>query len=182
MHIRSRFRDVVLHRCPAVLISLVLAGAAVSGAQLPPVAAPTPTGVAALEGTFRDTLGHPIPFGTVTLAAAAARSAAANDSGHFHLDSVPAGVARFTATRIGYAPVTFDIDMPASRTIYADVRLKSVVRLQTVAVTAEGPSMQLARDGYYKRQLAGWGTDPALPISRRFPRSSHRTSCAACAA
>jgi len=109
-----------------------------------------------LAGRVRDPLGHPLIAATV-LAEERGLSTIVTDSGTFSLRNIPNGKTSFTVMRIGYAPVTFDIEMPPDTTVFVDVHLQPVTTLSETKVTGTALSPKLARTGYYMREKTGLG-------------------------
>jgi hypothetical protein len=107
---------------------------------------------AALAGYVRDSIGKGIAFAEVYVEEARAATVT-DDTGYFRLTKVPNGVTRFTAQRVGYDPVTFEIDMPPELTVNVDIRLrrgKFAVREVSSADSA-APSARLVASGFYDR-------------------------------
>ncbi len=146
-----------MNRVHAALAGFALpfvAAAASSRAQTPADSVVPHT--TALAGRVRDPLGHPLTAATV-VAEERGISTIGSDSGTFTLRNIPGGKTSFTVMRIGYAPVTFAIDMPPDTTVFVDVHLQPVTTLADVKVTGTALSPRLAKTGYYMREKTGLG-------------------------
>ncbi|HVX40064.1 MAG TPA: carboxypeptidase-like regulatory domain-containing protein [Gemmatimonadaceae bacterium] len=135
-------------------VALLVAAGSVRG-QTAPADTIVPHATA-LAGRVRDPLGHPLPAATV-VAEERGVSTIVTDSGTFSLRNVPPGKTSFTVMRIGYAPVTFDIEMPPDTTVFVDVHLQPVTTLAETKVTGTALSPKLAKTGYYIREKTGLG-------------------------
>jgi hypothetical protein len=111
---------------------------------------------AAIAGTVRDTLGHPLRMVAVTVDSSEI-TAVTDDSGRFHLGGIAAGKNGFSLRRIGFSPVEFETTLEAERTLVIEIRMKSLQTLNTVTVTETGP-IGLHRAGFYERKNVGLGT------------------------
>lgn len=113
-------------------------------------------GRAALAGTVRDTLGHPLSLVTV-FAEGKDLATVTDDSGRFHLSGIPAGATRFTVMRLGFRAINFEATLSPDSTMVVEMRLHSVQTLPGIAVSGERQSAALVRSGFYERQKKGWG-------------------------
>lgn len=145
-------------------------------AVLPPVCALAQDSAAsvrraALDGRIVGESGQAVAYAAV-FAAGGALLARADESGIFHLGGFPAGTQQFGVRRIGYAPIDFEIEMPADSTVTVVVRLKQVIpRLREITVEEKRISMSLWRVGFYDRQERGVGTFfLPLEIDERHPQ------------
>jgi hypothetical protein len=120
------------------------------------VAAQAPARTAALAGTVRDTLGHPLRLVAVSVENSQI-TAVTDDSGRFHLKGIPAGRNDFALRRIGFSPVEFATTVAADSTLVIDVRMKALQTLDAVTVTTTGP-VALHRAGFYERKQLGLGS------------------------
>ena len=109
-------------------------------------------GAAVLAGYVRDSLGRAIPFAQVLMDEYDGATVT-NDTGYFRLERVPSGVVRFTAHRLDYQPISFEIDMPAGLAVNVDVRLRGgVAAVREVASRdSAAPSARLVSSGFFQR-------------------------------
>lgn len=110
-----------------------------------------------LAGTVRDSLGRPIVAASV-LVDGVNGAVATDDSGRFDMRRLPSGANGFTITKIGYAPLSFEVSLPADSVVVLSVTMRSVQVLNTVNVNAERTNTYLARTGFTERQRLGLGT------------------------
>ena len=110
-----------------------------------------------LAGVVRDSLGRPIVAASV-LVDGSSITAVTDDSGRFDVRRLPGGPNGFTITKIGYAPLSFEVSLPADSVVVLCVRMRSVQLLNTVNVNAERTNSYLARTGFIERQRLGLGT------------------------
>ncbi len=110
-----------------------------------------------LAGIVRDTLGRPIVAASV-LVDGSSVTAVTDDSGRFDVRRLPDGTNGFTITKIGFAPLSFEVSLPADSVVVLSVRMRSVQLLNTVNVNAERTNAYLARTGFIERQRLGLGT------------------------
>ncbi len=82
---------------------------------------------AVLAGRVRDQFGHPIK-GAAVQALDQGLLAIVDDSGVFQIRDLLPGPSRFTVTRVGYAPTSFVLELPADSTIFVDVHLQPMSR------------------------------------------------------
>lgn len=111
---------------------------------------------AALAGTVRDTLGHPLRQVIVTVDSTTL-TAISDDSGRFHVKGIPPGRNGFALKRIGFAPIDFETTLDSGRTLVVDIRMTSLVTLSPVMVTADREA-RLAQTGFTERQKIGLGS------------------------
>lgn len=109
-----------------------------------------------LAGYVRDELGHPIPLATV-LAEGTKLTTTTDDSGYFRLRDVPAGPETFTAMRIGYSPVSFEVTLPADSAVNTEIRLHATVSLNKMTITDKARPAALTKVGFTERQTIGRG-------------------------
>jgi hypothetical protein len=157
MHEATRLGRFLRLALPAALLG---APAAAAGAQLPdatrvPTAAPdsaaAPLGTSAIDGIVADPAGRVLAAAVVT-AQGLPVSDVTTGRGFFHVRGLPAGPRRFTIRRVGFQPVTFDLDLPDGATVHLQVTLRpSVVMLSTIVVDGEMRSLGLVRSGFYDR-------------------------------
>jgi hypothetical protein len=111
---------------------------------------------AALAGTIRDTLGHPIRMVAVMVDSGDV-TAVTDDSGRFHLSGIRPGKNGFAMRKVGFGPVEFETTLEPGRTLVIDIRMKQLTTLAAVNVTATGP-VGLHREGFYEREKVGLGS------------------------
>ena len=132
---------------------LVVVGAASLAAQT----SDTTRKHSGLAGVVRDSLGRPIAAASV-LVDGVAGATATDDSGRFDVRRLPAGPNGFTITKIGYAPLSFEVSLPMDSLVVLSVTLRSVQVLNTVNVNAERTNAYLTRTGFTERQRLGLGS------------------------
>lgn len=110
-----------------------------------------------LAGLVRDSTGRPISAANV-LVDGSNVAVATDDSGHFDVRRLPAGVNGFTITKIGYAPLSFELSLPTDSVVVLSVTMRTVQVLNTVNVNAERTNAYLARTGFTERQRLGLGS------------------------
>jgi len=110
-----------------------------------------------LAGVVRDSVGRPVIAASV-LVDGSAVAVVTDDSGRFDVRRLPAGPNGFTITKIGYAPLSFEVSLPADSVVVLSVSMRSVQVLNTVNVSAERTNMYLARTGFTERQRLGLGS------------------------
>jgi len=110
-----------------------------------------------LAGVVRDSVGRPIVAASVIVDGSAGATAT-DDSGRFDVRRLPAGPNGFTITKIGYAPLSFEVSLPADSLVLLSVTMRSVQVLNTVNVNAERTNAYLARTGFTERQRLGLGS------------------------
>jgi len=157
MHEASRLGQFLRRALPAVLLGAP--GAAV-GAQVPdptrgptaaPDSAPALLGTSAIDGTVADPAGRVLSAAVVTVHGLPVTDLTTG-RGFFEVRGLPGGPRRFTVRRVGFEPVTFDLDLPERATVHLQVTLRpSVVMLNTVVVDGETRSLGLVRSGFYDR-------------------------------
>jgi hypothetical protein len=142
----------------AETLKLVVGLAVAATAASPALAQSAPAQrLAAIAGVVRDTVGRPLRLATVFVEGKDL-STVTDDSGRFHIARIPAGTNLVTALRIGYKPVSFEINLPPDTTLVTEIRLRTVQTLGAVNVTGERVSPKLAREGFYTRMRQGWGS------------------------
>lgn len=110
-----------------------------------------------LAGVVRDSLGRPIIAANV-LVDGITGATATDDSGRFDVRRLLAGPNGFTITKIGFAPLSFEVSLPADSVVVLSVTMRSVQVLNTVNVNAERTNAYLARTGFTERQRLGLGS------------------------
>ena len=110
-----------------------------------------------LAGIVRDSLGRPVVAANVIVDGIAGATAT-DDSGRFDVRKLPGGPNGFTITKIGYAPLSFEVSLPTDSVVVISVTLRTVQVLNTVNVNAERTNAYLARTGFTERQRLGLGT------------------------
>jgi hypothetical protein len=110
-----------------------------------------------LAGIVRDSLGRPIVAANV-LVDGNSVVVATDDSGRFDVRRLPSGPNGFTITKIGYAPLSFEVSLPADSVVVLSVTMRSVQVLNTVNVNAERTNAYLARTGFTERRRLGLGS------------------------
>jgi hypothetical protein len=110
-----------------------------------------------LAGVVRDSIGRPIVSANV-LVDGSSVAAVTDDSGRFDVRRLPGGPNGFTITKIGYAPLSFEVALPTDSVVVISVMMRSVQVLNTVNVNAERTNAYLVRTGFTERQRIGLGT------------------------
>ena len=128
----------------------------------------TSIGHGAIAGVITDSARTPLT-GVVVAAAGARTPAFSDSSGRFHLERIPSGNASVTVRRLGYRPVSFEIDLLPESTVVVQIRLRRVQVLEPVDVTAEPFSRRFIATGFEHRQRLGIGSfiSPARIDSQR---------------
>jgi carboxypeptidase family protein len=159
-------------------VMLVLSFASTKLPAQSPAPQPVINHPAAIGGRVLDIYGHPLPAAVVR-ADSAGLSATVDDSGRFLLNGLPQGVQRISATRVGFAPVSFNATLTSDSTLAVVIHMQPVASLPTVTTTAKlnGRSAKLDGIGFFDRQQHAasgffitpddiaampWATDPAL--------------------
>lgn len=94
----------------------VLALAAIAEAQTTAQGTRSATATSKLVGTVTDTAGVPLSRAEVWLVAVSTLRAISNDSGHFELPGLPAGIVTLGVRRLGFEEATFTATLKAGRT------------------------------------------------------------------
>jgi len=110
-----------------------------------------------LAGVVRDSLGRPISAANV-LVDGSSITTITDDSGRFDVRRLSGGPNGFTITKIGYAPLSFEVSLPQDSVLVLSVRMHTVQLLNTVNVNAERTNAYLARTGFVERQRLGVGS------------------------
>jgi hypothetical protein len=110
-----------------------------------------------LAGVVRDSLQRPIAEARVLVDGTSA-FAATDDSGRFDVRHLPAGQNGFTITKIGFAPLSFEVSLPPDSVVVLAVTLHPVQLLSAVNVRAERTNTFLARTGFIERERLGIGS------------------------
>jgi hypothetical protein len=123
---------------PRQLIAVVLLGGALR-AQVPPkAAAPAHEDAlaAALVGRVTDSAGVGLPGAEIALIGSEMTRLITDDSGHFHITGLPAGVNVFNVRRLGYQPASFTATLKPGKTHRATFTLNITAHpLPTIAVS-----------------------------------------------
>jgi hypothetical protein len=130
---------------------------------------------AILAGYVRDEFGHPVTLATV-MVEGSTLSTTSNDSGFFQLRDVPAARDVFTAMRIGYAPISFEIVMPPDSAVYTDIRLRSVVNVEKMTVTDKATPIGLMKVGFAERQRSTMGQFVTPEMIEKMPMATSTAS------
>jgi hypothetical protein len=145
-----------LMRVPGIRVP-TLAAAVVFALSVQAQPATTDSAVtSALAGTVVDTTGVPVPYAEVFLVATSAGTYADGD-GHFRLANLRAEKTRFGVRRIGYAPVYFDIELPAAAAVSLEVRMRPTVRSLSTVEVHDDVHRLLKEEGFFDRLAAGNG-------------------------
>jgi len=110
-----------------------------------------------LAGVVRDSLRRPITAASVLVDGTSVFTTT-DDSGRFDVRRLPAGPNGFTITKIGFAPLSFEVALPADSVVLLAVTMHPVQLLNTVNVSAERTNMYLARTGFTERRKLGIGS------------------------
>jgi len=103
-----------------------------------------------VRGSVKDTTGNAIASATI-VAFGLSLSVTSDDSGLFSFGPLPAGPRRFEIRRLGYQPIRFDVNIPASGPHAIDIELSPVA--QTLAgVEVRGTSVSLSTTGFFDRK------------------------------
>jgi hypothetical protein len=140
-------------RVIGVFTFLMLAATTSLAAQVPD----TTRKHSGLAGIVRDTLGRPIIAANV-LVDGSSVAAITDDSGRFDVRRLSAGSNGFTITKIGYAPLSFEVSLPVDSVVVLSAMMRPVQVLNTVNVNAERTNAYLARTGFTERQRLGLGS------------------------
>jgi hypothetical protein len=141
--------------CPANWSFLVLALSASSSLALQQQ--DTTRRHSGLAGVVRDSLRRPITAASVLVDGTSVFTAT-DDSGRFDVRGLPAGRNGFTNTKIGFAPLSFEVSLPSDSVILLAVTMHPVQLLNAVNVTAERTNVYLARTGFTERRQLGIGS------------------------
>jgi len=137
----------------SVTVGLVMgAVGAVAAAQTPSGGQATRAGIA---GVVRDTAGTPIYLAKLTIGG---NTATTDDSGRFDVRGLASGTQSVAVTKIGYAPVFFDVTLPPDSLVVLAIRLRRAQRLDPVTIEATRINAALAQTGFIDRQRVGLGT------------------------
>jgi hypothetical protein len=140
----------------AVIAAAIMCTAHPTSAQATRPAPAVQPGRSVLAGYIRDDFGHPIQLATI-LAEGTKLSTTTDDSGYFRLENVPSGRATFTAMRIGYSPVSFEVSLPADSAVNTEIHLRATVSLGKMTVTDKATPVGLTKVGFTERQNIGRG-------------------------
>jgi hypothetical protein len=109
----------------------------------------------ALSGIVLDTLDGPVPFAAVSIGDSNVGTTA-DENGRFQILDLVAGKTLVNVRRIGFEPVTFEVNLPRASNVAIRVRLHQLVKsLPTVDV--DDVREPLRRVGFYERMAAGQG-------------------------
>jgi len=113
------------------------------------------TALAVIDGVVTDTLLQPLASADVTVIGTTAR-VVTGDNGRFRMLQVPAGQYLLVVRRIGYAPTSGIIDVPAADTLRLAYTLtRSSILLDTVRTTERRISMRMTE--FEQRRAQGIG-------------------------
>lgn len=138
------------------LWALAVIGAGLSAASAHAQDAPR-IGFSALTGVVTDSLRNPLKD-AIVIAEEAGQAAVTDSAGRFHLAVVRAASGTFTVKRIGYQPVTFEVDLLPDSTVMIAIRLRRLQILEALEVTAEPYARRFIATGFEDRQKLGLGT------------------------
>jgi hypothetical protein len=129
-----------------------------------------------VQGVITGTTREPLPDVSVS-AGASGVTTSSDSSGAFRLAGLPAGRLRLVARRVGYAPATFELDLPPDGTVHVAIRMgRTATVLGTVVVRAEGGEVDvgLLQEGFYDRRRKAHGIflSPADVQRRETARAS----------
>jgi len=111
--------------------------------------------LAVIDGIVTDTLLQPLGAADVTVVGAGAR-VVTGENGRFRMLQVPAGQYLLVVRRVGYAPTSGIIDVPAADTLRVSYTLaRSVSMLDTIRVKEQRVSMRMLE--FEQRRSQGVG-------------------------
>ena len=139
----------------STFLMLTLAATAVLAAQV----RDTTRKHSGLAGIVRDSLGRPL-IGANVLVDGSSAATVSDDSGRFDVRRLPAGPNGFTITKIGYAPLSFEVSLPSDSVVVLSVMMRSVQVLNTVNVNAERTNAYLAAPA--SPNVSGSGSEASL--------------------
>jgi carboxypeptidase family protein/TonB-dependent receptor-like protein len=146
---RSRFS----HRWALAALGCTVASSV--GAQVGSTAAPSP---ARLTGRVADAVGSAIVKAEIVVTNTTFRAETGAD-GRFDLGGLPTGPLEVIVRRLGFSPAKIPLDLGAGELRDIRVLLSPVaMMIDSVAVTAEGPAIEMAYGGFEMRRSRGFGT------------------------
>lgn len=116
-----------------------------------------PSRTAAIAGVVLDSAGRPVNLATVLVERLEA-SAITDDSGRFHVGNLPAGPVDVRVVRLGFEERAFSLVLPADSTVVLTMRLRAIVLIAPVNISATVQNQALQRAGFYDRERVGLGT------------------------
>lgn len=112
-------------------------------------------GIGTVDGIVTDTLLRPLGAADISVVGVGAR-VVTEESGRFRLLQVPAGQYLLVVRRIGYAPTSGIIEVPADDTLRLTYTLsRSVTTLDTMQVRARRVSLRMLEFEQRRRQAQG---------------------------
>lgn len=141
--------------------------AATAGAQTPA----TEPRAAKLTGRVADALGLSIVKAEILVTNTTLHAETGND-GRFELANIPAGAAEVIVRRLGFSPAKIALDLTTGESRDIRVILSPVAMLMdSVAVTAPAPVVEVGYGGFETRRSRGFGTFITREqIEKRNPR------------
>jgi TonB family protein len=124
------------------IVALILAG------LIAPVGLAAQTPSANVQGTVVDASGNPIDGATVSIVGSAT-TVSTDEKGHFHLVSPP-GAQKLSARRLGFQPVTTDINVAGGQ------QLRDLTIRMPAVASMLNPVLVSATRGAYTGRLAGY--------------------------
>ena len=146
----------VLYRMfrPAAMIALLCATAATAAAQ----DRSSESRVARLTGRVADAVGAAIVKAEVLVTNTSFRAETGTD-GRFELVNLPSGSVEVIVRRLGFSPAKIPLELGDGEMRDIRVLLSPVVMvMDSVAVVAEGPTIEKAFGGFEMRKARGFGT------------------------
>lgn len=139
-HVTRRAAAIALFALPPLAVPML---------AIPAMGAPTPTAAAASRARFAAVIkgrvtekesGQPVLAAQVSVAVGTSRLGAVTDAnGEYSIRGVPAGAVRVSVTRIGFAPTSQLVTVPADGEVTADFAIAhAALRLEEVVTTATG--------------------------------------------
>lgn len=106
------------------------------------------TGTAVLVGSVVDSARKPVLSAEIALPALSLHTTTVGDSGRFMLPAIPAGRHEIIIRHVGYSPEVRHIEFATYDTIEAEIVLRGIQRLESVAVQASNvvPSFEEHRN------------------------------------
>ena len=114
--------------------------------------------VARLTGRVADALGYSIPKAEILVTNTTLHAESGND-GRFELANLPSGPVEVVVRRLGFSPAKISLDLATGELRDIRVLLSPVAMLMdSVAVTAAAPGIEVAYGGFETRRARGFGT------------------------
>jgi len=114
--------------------------------------------VARLTGRVADAVGAAIVRAEVLVSRTTIHAETASD-GRFELSGIPAGPVEVVVRRLGFSPATIALELSAGEQRDIRVLLSPVAMLMdSIAVTAEKPELEVSFGGFEGRRARGFGT------------------------